>query len=177
MLTLADGTWVYDATVSQMTQSHSWFQVKSPYEESWTVNAVTEAYGYVLCGDKSSGNIYKLTTSLTENGTAVTRQRTTRPYYLEGKRVGCPKLELITKRGVGDSTTTDPQVVLEISKDGGSTWNSPRPRDLGDVGVRNVKCIWRRNGKSYDWVFRWKVTDPVDVQFLAAYADFRPGLG
>lgn len=177
ILAVDGGTWAYDVTTSQLTQSNSWFQIKSPNKEKWTVNTITEAYGKYLCGDESTGSIYELSSVLTENGASVTRQRTTRPYYLEGKRVGCPKLELVVKTGVGDSTTTDPQISLEISKDGGTTWHSPRLRDLGGIGERSKRLIWRRNGKSYDWVFRWKVTDPVDVQILAGYADFRPGLG
>jgi len=174
ILSFADETWVYDGTVSQLTEQNEWFQLRSGTGEAgnWRVNTVTEAYGKVLCGGPD-GIIYELDPdTFNENGVDVLRRRATRPYFLERKRVGCPKLELVTKVGVGNSSVTDPQVFLEISKNGGKTWHSRRQKSLGKVGEYKKKTIWRRNGFSYDWVYRWTVTDAVDVEFYEAYADF-----
>lgn len=177
VLTLAQGTWVYDATTSGLTESAEWFQLRSGTGETgnWRVDTVTEAYGKILCGGPD-GIIYELDKdTLDENGSNVLRRRATRPYFLERKRVGCPKLELVGKTGIGNASVTDPQVFLEISKDGGVTWHSRRQRSLGKVGEYSKQTIWRKNGMSYDWAFRWSVTDAVDTEFYEAYAEFSLG--
>ena len=174
VLTLTNGTWVYDATTSQLTESAEWFQLRSSTGETgnWRVTTTTIAYGKILCGD-AAGKIYTLDAdALTENGETVLRRRTTRPYFLERKRIGCPKLELVTKVGKGNATVENPVVSLKISKDNGVTYHTPRQKSLGKMGEYDAKTIWRKNGRAYDWVFQWNVTDAVDVSFVAAYADF-----
>ncbi len=69
----------------------------------------------------------------------------------------------MTKVGKGNATVEDPVVSLKISKDNGVTYHTPRQKSLGKMGEYDAKTIWRKNGRAYDWVFQWNVTDAVDV--------------
>ena len=176
-LSLPQGTWVYDSTTSQLSQEAQWFQLKSENRNNWRVTDVVSVFGKTWCGG-SDGNVYELdATKYTENEETMTCRRATRTYFKERERIGCSRLELVVSTGLGhphQPGVTQGLVWLEISKDGGITWGNPRIRPL-DIGNYKQKLIWRRNGESYDWVYRWTLTDPVDVSFIEAYADY--GIG
>jgi hypothetical protein len=80
--------------------------------------------------------------------------------------------------GVGlDGTTqgTDPQVMLQWSDDGGHTWSNERWADIGKIGKRRTRVIWRRLGSSRDRVYRVMVSDPIKVVLIGAELDVEEG--
>lgn len=177
VMNFSTGTWVYDATTSGLMQKSQWFQLKSWQQDRWRVDVIAKAYGKTYCGD-ASGNVYELDdATLTENGQPMMKRRTTAYAHSEKRPISCSRLELGFEQGVASASVADPQVYLEISKDWGRTWSSRRVRSMGKVGEYNEHAVWRRNGVSRSYVFRWTVTDDVDVVFTSAYGVFNIGTG
>ena len=69
--------------------------------------------------------------------------------------------------GQGD----DPQVMLQMSNDGGHSYGSENWRGAGKLGEYKKRLIWNRLGASRDRVFRIKVTDPVKWVILGAFVE------
>jgi len=172
VLSFSTGTWVYDATTSGLIESSEWFQLQSWNQLNWRVDVVETVYNKTLCGD-AEGYLYELDAkTLNENGNIQLKQRTAPYYHKEKKNLSCQRLELGFKQGVATTGETDPQVFLEISRSWGDTWSSRRSRSLGQRGEYNQRAVWRRNGMSEGFAFRWSVTDDVDVYFTGAYGEF-----
>jgi len=177
ILTLANGTWVYDATVSGMTGDHEWFQLLSFQEKNWRVDVVEEAYGETYCGG-GDGIIYKLdTAAVNENGEQQIKRRTTPYYHSERHRTSFNRLDLGFEEAVATSGVNDPQVYLEISNDWGRTWGNRRSRSLGQLGQYKKSAVWRRNGAPRNSTFRITVTDDVEVTFTGQWGDVAVGTG
>ena len=177
ILSFSTGTWVYDATTSNLTEKKEWFQLESWEHTNWRVTEAIPAYGRTICSD-DSGYLYTLDAkTLTENGTRQLKRRTTPFYQGERKPISCPRLELAFKQGVANASVTDPSVMLEISRDWGRTWGSRRVRSLGKLGEYIQKAVWRRNGHARGMVFRWSVTDDVDVTITGGFGEFTAGVG
>jgi hypothetical protein len=66
------------------------------------------------------------------------------------------------------STTTNPQVMLRWSNDGGSTWSKEYWVSIGKMGKYRNRAIWRRLGQARDRVFEVSITDPVNAVIIAA---------
>jgi hypothetical protein len=50
---------------------------------------------------------------------------------------------------------------MEVSKDNGATWSTPRQLSVGALGNYHNRVVARRFGSSRDFVFRFRMTDPV----------------
>jgi hypothetical protein len=61
---------------------------------------------------------------------------------------------------------TNPQLCLQYSKDGGHTWSTGEFAQIGRQGEYLNQCIWRRLGRSRDWVWRLTCTDPVRCNLI-----------
>lgn len=165
-------TWVYDLTTKM------WFQWSTSGDDS---RFIADSYSYFnsthYIGSRVDGDIYALSdTEYDENGTAITRLRQTAHIDFEGKKGFVRAIELIMEQGVGTIAITDPQVMLQWSKDRGHTWQSEQWRDiLGNVGEYTKASTWRRIGRCEDIIFRIKVTDAVKAVLVGGYMDVNLG--
>lgn len=125
-----------------------------------------------LVSDYATGNIYQLSdTAYTDNGTLIKRQVATRHLRSNGNEFTIDEVFLDMDTGdalqVGQGSA--PQIVMQKSKDGGRTFGYERWKPLGTVGQYLApRVIWRRNGRSRDFVFMFTMTDP--VPFIVAGA-------
>jgi hypothetical protein len=62
--------------------------------------------------------------------------------------------------------------MMQISRDGGRTWGAEMWRSFGAVGNYTARAIWHRLGRSRDWTFKFRVTDPVKTIFVAAWGRY-----
>lgn len=94
------------------------------------------------------------------------------------------RLELLCQTGIGlpegDAADppvqgSDPQVMMQLSRDGGATWSPERWMTAGKLGEYTKRVRWLRNGRYRNAVCRIVVSDPVDWQFLAMSADIDEG--
>jgi hypothetical protein len=118
-----------------------------------------------LVSDPVNGNIYFFdANTYTDNGAAIKRQCTSIHLGNGGIEMTLSEVQLDMETGVGlqAGQGSDPQISVETSKDGGRTFGMPRLTSLGKVGeYRSPRVWWRRFGKSFDFVQRFTMTDPV----------------
>ena len=155
-----------------------WFQWSTSGDDS---RHISDSYVFFnskhYIGSRSDGSIYQLSdTEYKDNSTAITRLRQTAHFHFSGKKGFIRAVELIFEQGVGTIAVTDPQAMLQWSKDRGHTWQSEQWRDiLGNVGEFSKSSTWRRIGRCEDIMFRVKVTDAVKSALIGAYMDVNTG--
>jgi hypothetical protein len=58
-------------------------------------------------------------------------------------------------------STREPQISLQVSKDNGKTWGYEQWRGMGSIGAYRTRVNWKRLGVGRDFLFKFRVTDPV----------------
>jgi hypothetical protein len=64
----------------------------------------------------------------------------------------------------------DPQAMLQVSRDGGYTYGNEMWTSFGQAGQYLRRAEWRRLGVSRNYVFKFRITDPVKVVMMSAAA-------
>lgn len=160
ILSFDEGTFVFDIT------TQLWHERQSYERDNWRWSHPTAFGGRILVADATSNVIGELSpTTYSELGTAQIMEWTYQPIYAEGRTVFHDRLEMFFERGVGLSSGqgSDPEVMLELSDDGGKTWTSLPTRKLGPLGEYRQRAIWHSLGSSPARVYRASVSDPVQV--------------
>ena len=125
---------------------------------SITFNAVS----YV--SDYASGNIYQVSPSTyTDNGVTIKRLIQSR-HIGDGNEMSIDEVFFDMETGVGlqSGQGSDPQIMLEVSKDGGRTFGPQRFINFGKVGQYDApRAVARRVANGRDIVLRVSMTDPV----------------
>lgn len=140
----------------------------------WRVNSVVTAYNKVLCGDLVDGRIGEIDTdTYTEYGSEIIRTVSTQPFADIGNTMIIPRLEATFESGVGDFVTLDPQVRLQISRDG-RTFGDSLNRSIGKMGEYSKRAIWTKLGRFTRFaVFKFTLSDPVKPVFIKLEANIR----
>lgn len=185
---------VSDATAfSYMLGGHPMLQINFPSAaKSWLYDATTSLWTVLEYGaaggrhraeihvdylnkprvtDYENGNVYNLDpTSYTDNGALIVREVIGRHFFNDTKRVSVSRLQIDMETGVGlvSGQGSDPQIMLQVSKDNGHTWGNELWVSLGAIGKYITRAVWRRLGSARDWVFKIRVTDPVKVVITSA---------
>jgi hypothetical protein len=137
------------------------------------------AYGVNLISDQATGNIYRVDfKNYTDNDQYIPRQIISRHVHFGQNEASVASICLDMETGVGNNTGlgVDPQLVMQVSKDGGKTFGIEKPVSLGTKGsYRKKRALWRRLGKSNDFVFKFTLTDPVQFVILSAVANIGGG--
>ena len=132
-----------------------------------------KGWNYHLVGDYANGIIYKASrTTFSDNGNTIRSLLRTgnASYGVEAtKRSDC--LRLRCKRGLGDDTTADPQIVMRQRLDNKAQWQSERWKSLGRVGKHELTIDWRRNGVFKTVQREFIHTDPTDCILIGAKED------
>jgi hypothetical protein len=165
----ANATWVYDAA-TQMWHERAYRNPTTGQQERHRGVNHTFFAGYHVIGDHSNGKLYRLRNDIsTDAGDAIRRERVVGLPGKDNERVSIPSLELLCETGIGlaSGQGSDPQAMLQISKDGGHTWGPERWRSMGAIGEYGKRVIWNRNGEARRPVLRIAVTDPVPVAWIA----------
>lgn len=101
-----------------------------------------------LVGDHGNGLIYKASrATFTDNSNPI-RSLLRTGHISHGlmarKQSDCVRLHC--KRGAGNATVSDPQVMMRRRVDNKAAWGPERWRSLGQVGQHDPFINWRRNG-------------------------------
>ena len=123
--------------------------------------------------DTSTGTIYLVDPkSLTDNGVPIKREIRSRHIYNNGNDVELGQLQL--DMDVGEAPElgqgSDPRIMLQVSRNGGKTYEAERWAPLGKAGEYFTRIIWRRLGSAKDFVFKFVVTDPVPFVVIQGWA-------
>lgn len=129
-----------------------------------TANLSTYYAGGILVTDYATNQVYTFSTSAySDNGSVQPFEVITRHILSEHNRIRISSVYLDMETGVGlqSGQGSNPQVMLQYSKDNGRTWSAERWVGLGQVGQYMARVIWRRFGSSRVATFRIRITDPV----------------
>ena len=160
-------TFVYDLSINEW---HEWSSKTLGYHRSSNHIYV---YNKHLVGDPSSGKIYELDWgTYTDAGDIITRVRRSKIIHGEDKELIHDGVWVDIKEGVGNSSSTDPQLQLRW-RDSNGSWSNYHPRSMGKVGERGKRLIWRSLGRSFDRVYEITTSEPVNAVIVDAYARLR----
>jgi len=151
-----------------------WHERKTYNIDHWKARFPQPCYGKMLTGYED-GNIYEMTLdTYTEAGGIIRREAVSPAFFANTSRVTISRLQIDFQSGMGlnNGQGSDPQAMLQWSKDGGQTWGYEHWRSMGKIGEYGQRVIWRQLGQAYQWVFRVSVSDAVFPAIIGAYADF-----
>ena len=120
--------------------------------------------GKTLISDYATNQLYTQSVSqFTDNGQIIIREVITRHILSNFNRVRISLVYLDMETGVGLQTGqgSNPQIMLQYSKDNGRTWSAERWVSSGLVGQYLTRVLWRRFGSTRDATFRIRMSDPV----------------
>jgi len=113
----------------------------------WRVNAITAAYGEILCGDSQDGRIGIIDfDTYSEYEREIIRTFAVQPLANNGAPISITQAELTVESGVGNLAIKDPQIRLSTSNDGKS-YNNELSRSLGKIGEHSKRIIWNKLGR------------------------------
>ena len=162
----ANRTFIYDATTDMWGEAQTGVATTT-YAVRHNGLYSTISNGQDLITDYSNGNVYTMSpTSYTDNGTTICREVTTRHAINDFNKLRVSQIFLDMETGVGlqSGQGSNPQVMMDVSKDGGRTFNTnsvERWATVGKVGQYKTRVRWRRVTQGRDIVTRFRMTDPV----------------
>jgi hypothetical protein len=169
-------SWVYDAALSMWHERMYWNSFTGS-EELHRGSCHFFFAGENMVGDRESGNIYKLRLDVyTDNGDALHAIRVTPHISDMMKQTTIFDLHLDMETGVGLTGEDAPLVMMTPSKDGGRTFSGERTASFGAIGEYDQRARWLQLGSARDWVFEFKVTDPVQRDIIDCYANVGQGM-
>mgnify|MGYP003652576324 CR=1 FL=1 len=192
-------TWTDATALSYIVDGHPMYQLNFPTaQRSFMYDSATQFWSELQTGvalqaahfanlgitfntkfyaaDSTTGGVFELLTNVyTDNGTPIKRQVTTRHVHADGNMFTIDELLLDMETGVGLNTGQgiDPQMMLQVSHDGGRTFGVEKWRSMGAIGQYMSRVMWRRLGGGRDFVFQFTCTDPVKFTILKGSASTR----
>ena len=162
------GSWIYDGT------SSAWSQVKGYGIDRHRADKAIVFNNDIFVSDFEDSNIYTPDENVyTDNGEPLISELTSKHIYSNGERIQLSKLLIDCETGVGvdNGQGSDPQMEIQIYKDGGHVPLNSRYISLGKKGEYKKRCIIHRLGQARDWTFTATVSDPVKWVVMGAYVE------
>lgn len=161
----ANASWLYDGL------SNCWSELKSGTGRHRSEMA-SDYLLRTVAADYETGNIYNIDeNAYTDNGAMIVSELQTKHVFSNLERYTISELQVDLEAGVGlaSGQGEDPQIMLQVSKDGGHTWGAERWASMGKAGEYAKRAKWNRLGQARDWTFRLRISDPVKRVVLGAY--------
>jgi len=137
-------------------------------------NCYAKFNGKNVVGDFENGKLYELDlNTYTDNGNVLRSIRIAQPGHSDRKKLAIPYLEVLFHNGVGivSGQGSDPQAIMQFSRNGGRTYGNEKWRTMGKIGEYTSRAVWRQNGAARDWAFKLVITDPVFRGVISAHMD------
>lgn len=147
---------------------------------SWRVQAIIDAYGKTLVGDRVSGKIGVLDPDTHEEwGDPQVMSWTYAPVYAEGLRASHRRIEFGFTPGQGTATGQgqNPLFTLFVSDDGGNIFRARPTKSLGIMGAYQQVLAYDNLGESKNRVYRGQLSDPVREFILDTQLDVEGARG
>ncbi|MBI2725399.1 MAG: hypothetical protein HYX42_04030 [Polaromonas sp.] len=160
----ANVSWLYDG------QSKSWSKIESGGGRHRS-EIQSQLLGKSYASDYENGKLYRIAEGVyTDDGATIVREFTSR-HVANGDYTHLSQLWLEMEAGVGLQTGqgNDPQLMMQVSRDGGHEWGAEVWRSFGPVGQYKARAVFNRIGRFRDGLFKFRVTDPVKTVFVAAW--------
>lgn len=139
-------------------------------------------YNKHLIVDRRNGDVHEWRLdTYTDNGDAIQRKRILPKISGEmlkkpGMRILIDRFELILQKGVGiagNGQGSDPSIMIEVSSDGGESYENLQYIRIGRAGESTIKVESYFSRSAYEFVFRITITDPVFTNIRAASIDLK----
>ena len=136
-------------------------------------------YGKHLVTDNNDGTVYEWDLdTYTDDSQVIQRQRILPVFSGErlkapGKRLQMSRVELLMERGVGNTDQSDPVVMVEVSMDGGRSWETLKYLDVGQAGEFLTKIEYYHIESFYEATIRITTSDPNFFSIRAAALDVK----
>ncbi|HET8644057.1 MAG TPA: hypothetical protein VFO85_01135 [Vicinamibacteria bacterium] len=165
-------TWVYDLQMGQWHERGTWESGAHDYTE-WGPRCHAFAFSEHRWLHGTGTGVYRSSIDLGSDvdSRPIRRMRQAPALNQENQRIPYTSLELDLDRGQGLVTGQgeDPQIVLQMSDDGGRTWGPEKPASMGKMGEYGKRVRWERLGTARRRAYRVYVTDPVPTRLTNAY--------
>ena len=137
------------------------------------------AYGKHLVTDHADGTVYEWDIdTYTDDSQVIQRQRILP--VISGERIKAPgqrlqmsRIELLMERGVGNTDQSDPVVMVDVSMDGGRSWENIKYLNVGQAGEFLTKVEYYHVESFYEATVRITTSDPNFFSIRAAAIDIR----
>lgn len=160
--TSADRSFLYDC------YSDVWSEVQTGISQKvgsrHMANLSTYSRGKTYLSDVDTLNIYSMDVgTFTDNGSIVPREITTRHASSDFNEFTVDEVYLDMETGIGiqSGQGSDPQIMIQVSRDNGRTFETERWIKFGKIGNYFMRAVARRWGSARDFVFKFRMTDPV----------------
>lgn len=154
-------TWIYDVTTGE------WHERESFGLGRWLACSAAYCYNRTFVMDYATGKVgYLDPYTFTEFDGALRAEWTFgNVAYAGNSRTFHASLECVAETGIGtvSGQGSAPEIMLDVSNDGGRTWRSTTNRLMGALGEYKSRIRWQRLGSARDRIYRMAVSDPVKV--------------
>lgn len=151
-----------------------WHERQSYLLDTHKVNCAETAYGQTIMGDAYTGKLY--TPSLDrydENGDPIICIAEPPPFDQGRERRTLYAVELHAETGVGNGSVTNPQAIMQFSRDKSRTWSAEMPRSLGRIGEYLTRAVWRPNVQFRTLNLRFILPSSARRLVMGYFADIR----
>lgn len=167
----AKKTWAYNAANGTWCEMAYW--TGSEFEHH-LANCHLRFNQSDLVGDRKSGKIYVLDANTYKDGSdTIHRLRSTQFINQEFHQFGvnCLEVHLESGKALSTGTGSDPQIMMRYSNDGGYVWSYEMARSMGKIGEYSKRVRWNRLGTAREWLFEFRITDPIGFSIIDASLD------
>lgn len=159
--------------------TQTWHTRQSYGQDTWRARYSMQAWGKTIVGDGLSGKLgYLDSDTFTEYGGTMVWGVDSPPMHVfpNGGIVDAVHFDLATGYGTLTGQGSDPKIMLQVSKDGGSTFGQYRELELGVTGKYATRVTARRLGRfgPKGIVFRLRISDPVVRALVNTDIEVRP---
>ena len=179
VLDLGENVWSDRASFNEEGQRKAWNAEQSVMYRGkpvFVLKTLEAANRYIL-GEFDRKSNMDLFSSVASR--YIQRERTTGIKYDGINDIVVTGLELILNNGTTEDTIAsdpayNPQVMLQVSIDGGRTWSNELWASAGKIGQYSWRTRWNGLGRGARFAFRVKMTDPVPFEIATAYLSYLP---
>lgn len=166
-------TWMLDVETMLWSERQSYNQ---PYYRGLFAATTLDR---VFITDAFAGTIWEMSDTFQSEGTDPLIFEVTSIHLLkQGDRLAVDSVQMDMETGLGLSVGqgSNPQGMIQISKDGGHVWGSEQWVPLGKIGEYRRRAIRRRIGSARDIAIRFRITDPIPRRVSGAYLVLTAGV-
>ena len=129
-----------------------------------------------IVGSFTDGKLYYYDNNSYMDGTdPVVREVWSKHIWNENKYIGISWLQVDVESGTGTVTgagnSITPALDLQVSKDGGNSFQSVGYSTIGQIGDYTKRVFWSSLGAARDWVLKLRITDPNKIVITNAVAE------